>query len=346
MKKILFIIPLLVLIARPCFALSEVKYYVNTGSTTGDCTTSDLSGAHAACDNLNDAIDLIQADHADLTSDDVYVTVEITGTNTTADTTAVDLRSIVTDATRYIDIYTTSAARHDGKRDTGAYRLDSAGFYNHNILIYDIDYVTITGIQIIDTAGYNGGIRIQANSTNNLIDKCIIETTDNDRSPINDESYSSQTNTVTNSVFISGGNNAGIIKAGDGTLNFYNNIVIATSGSENGIITSSGTATIKNCYSYSAGGSSYSGGTFTTSASDDGSESTTTVAYATDSGTYFTNVTAGSEDFHITTDSSLYDAGTSLAGTFTDDIDGDTRSTWDIGADEVASATGRTRRFF
>jgi hypothetical protein len=56
--------------------------------------------------------------------------------------------------------------------------------------------------------------------------------------------------------------------------------------------------------------------------------------------TNFTNVTAGSEDFHLPAGSALIDVGTDTSGdaaplNFTDDIDGVTRTgTWDIGADE------------
>ena len=58
----------------------------------------------------------------------------------------------------------------------------------------------------------------------------------------------------------------------------------------------------------------------------------------TSSGAYFINITPGSEDFHIGALSSLKDAGTDLSGTFTTDIDGETRTgTWDIGVDEIVA---------
>ena len=48
-------------------------------------------------------------------------------------------------------------------------------------------------------------------------------------------------------------------------------------------------------------------------------------------------------DFHLhSSDTTAKDAGTDLSGTFTDDIDGDTRSgTWDIGADESQASASR-----
>lgn len=50
----------------------------------------------------------------------------------------------------------------------------------------------------------------------------------------------------------------------------------------------------------------------------------------------FVSLVSGSEDLHLKTGADAIDAGTDLSATFTDDIDGDTRSgTWDIGADET-----------
>src|SRR5574343_565781 len=73
--------------------------------------------------SLDAAIDHLVASHANLVGSDNYATIEIDGTWSSADTAAVALAGITTDATRYLHIYTTAAARHDGKWDTGAYML-------------------------------------------------------------------------------------------------------------------------------------------------------------------------------------------------------------------------------
>ena len=55
----------------------------------------------------------------------------------------------------------------------------------------------------------------------------------------------------------------------------------------------------------------------------------------------FTNLTGGSEDFHLQSSSvnDAIDTGTDLSGTFTNDIDDETRgASWDIGADEGSSS--------
>ncbi|MEA2006752.1 MAG: choice-of-anchor Q domain-containing protein, partial [Patescibacteria group bacterium] len=59
----------------------------------------------------------------------------------------------------------------------------------------------------------------------------------------------------------------------------------------------------------------------------------------------FVSTTSGSEDFHLQSTSDAINVGTDLSGTFTDDIDGDTRpiDAWDIGADEEVEINVRIR---
>jgi len=57
----------------------------------------------------------------------------------------------------------------------------------------------------------------------------------------------------------------------------------------------------------------------------------------------FASVVGGSEDYHLVSDSQLIGAGTDLGTTPTGinvDIDGETRSSWDIGADEYSVGNG------
>jgi len=62
----------------------------------------------------------LAANQQDLVAADKYFDVEIDGTWASADTTAVaGLTNYTTDATRYINIYTTAAARHLGMRGGG-----------------------------------------------------------------------------------------------------------------------------------------------------------------------------------------------------------------------------------
>lgn len=75
--------------------------------------------------------------------------------------------------------------------------------------------------------------------------------------------------------------------------------------------------------------------------SGDGTEPGATGAVSTVASTDFTDYSGG--DYSVSgTGSALYDAGTDLSGTFTDDITGATRSQWDIGAYEYISVGGAT----
>ena len=59
----------------------------------------------------------------------------------------------------------------------------------------------------------------------------------------------------------------------------------------------------------------------------------------------FADTTGDAEDLHLKDDATAASgAGTDLSAFFTDDIDGDTRSDWDIGADEVVGAPAGNRR--
>jgi hypothetical protein len=146
-----------------------------------------------------------------------------------------------------------------------------------------------------------------------------------------------------------------------GTANLYSSTVI---GGKYGVCANGGTINAKNVY---AGGTLtedfYRGsGTLAktncasedASADDTGTGETATncvaAAVAIDTDT-FVNVTATTEDFHLAADgnSPLEDAGVDTSGegaplNFTTDIDGDTITTWPIGADfrYVAAPSGMT----
>jgi len=126
------------------------------------------------------------------------------------------------------------------------------------------------------------------------------------------------------------------------------NCVIANN--KNGIDLAStyttGVFNIKNTYVHSKSGTDYvdnSSATvnITTCYSDDGTLGTT-VAFATGSGAKFANITAGSEDYHITTGSALLANATVLSPVFTD-IDYKVKPTsgnWDGGYHEFTVAGG------
>lgn len=120
-----------------------------------------------------------------------------------------------------------------------------------------------------------------------------------------------------------------------GTLNIYNLIVT----NFNDGIEEDGTAapTVTNCAVWN--NTDDFDGTFTISncASDDGDGANAVSPSGLNWGNEFTDIASG--DFTLLDTGNLYQAGTDLSGIFTDDIDGDTRSNWDIGPDEYQAST-------
>ena len=271
-----------------------------------------------------------------------YLSVEIDGDwSGGADTTTVSITGYTTSATSYINIYTTAQARHKGVWST-SYYINTVSA-NPGFAISE-DYVTITGLQIQNSRGTGAlaGIGLKLNNIEGIvIDSCIVRS---HRDAINIANTSSTVGwQLRNSIFMQYATAVAIDTAiVRGVGKAYNCVFINLAGARALYDFGAPVVQYTNCYFYSSGTTIVTDGvnfTFTTCASVDGAESTATVAYSTSSGAYFTNVTGGSEDFHIGASSELKDAGTDLSGTFTTDIDGNTRSgTWDIGVDEFVGA--------
>src|SRR3990167_2105406 len=105
MKKLPLII-LFLLFTANCFGATQLLKTVKPSG--GDYTSLE------ACMNANEQ---------DLVTADKYFDVEIDGTWSSADTTAVTIENYTTDATHYINIYTTATARHLGAWATNYYML-------------------------------------------------------------------------------------------------------------------------------------------------------------------------------------------------------------------------------
>ncbi len=302
----------------------------------------------------------VHGNEQDLTGDG-WFDLEADGTWSSADTTKVNIHNYTTTALDYINIYTTSAARHPGcwANSSPYYRLYYNGTNDGASLLNIVgNYVTVTGLQLFyDSTNYDYGsntLGVGVSQHHVTVDKCIV--IHNRGTPFFYSDYGENPLTIRNSVFLRNNDsesagyafyiahytgadnlwpidNCVFVHLGSGTAFYYNS-------------NSPSSQTVRNSYAHSASGTGFAsstgnGETFTTTtcASSDGSNSTATVAYSTAT---FTNVTAGTEDFHLpNTSSDLYDAGTDLSGTFTDDIDGQTRVQWDIGADEYVSAAAR-----
>jgi len=293
----------------------------------------------------------VNANEQDLVTADKYFDVEISGDwSGGADTTAVTLHNYTTDATRYINIYTTGDARGNGVWDTDKYILSQST--SAGCITTIANYVTFDGLQVIHTegtpAGNDSAILQQTVSTGKqqIVKNCILR---GGRYPLRLD------NTCDYFVFNSllyGGSAGGVVTV-NGTPNctIYSSTIISAG---NSVYAYAGTTIIaKNCYA-SGGTAAYAVNvgsiTKTTCASADatGSAGLQNIAFDTNN---FINVTPGSEDLHLSLGSALIGVGTDTSGDsapmdFTDDIDGDTRiGTWDIGVDEFIVAGAGVRSF-
>lgn len=283
------------------------------------------------------------------------LSLSISGTWASADTTQFSIGSgYTTNSTNTISISTTGSAVPPGVWTDASpyYRLKLTNSFGE-IFNIGVANVTVTGIQIKNTSSSTDdpftpkAFRV-GDLTNVNLNRCIGIAPQLGL----DMSCFGGTYQMRNCIFISTW--AGTVRVGTsisigngGTINVLNCVLGQYNNGPglNGNVNM--TCNVKNCYAFSGSGAGFGSThlTITTCASYDGSQSTTSAAYATGSGAFFTNVTQGSEDYHISSSSALKAAGTDLSGTFTDDIVGATRSApYDIGV-FIVTAGGFTSKF-
>lgn len=256
------------------------------------------------------------------------------------DTSSVTIDGWTTDATRYIRVYTPSTERHDGKFNTSKYRLH-AGTAFSSLLTVNEDYTRLQGLQIYNS-GTNNSVGLAINNQGCVVESCIVRLGNaSSNQGVQANSTTGTMVTVRNTViYCDGTGTYGGVGGFNRVVTWSNCTIVGWSIGILGHEASLATNLAKNCYVSAT--TCYSGLTLTTCASSDttGSSGLQSIAAST---SVFTNVTAGSEDFHLVSGSPLIDAGTDLSGDFTTDIDGATRSgTWDVGADEFAGGGGGT----
>jgi len=280
----------------------------------------------------------MNANEQDLTGDG-WFDVEIDGTWSSADTTAVTIHNYTTTADDYINIYTTSAARHLGVYSTSYYRLLVAGYLSYPLTISST-FVAIVGLQIYGNNTSTAVITItvaQSTINNNI----ITEIGGNRLVSLSNGGAAWTVKNIFNNIIYTSGSQEGIgiyYYNPGGTINIYNNTIYScTTGisyydNYNGGNIKNNLC-ITNTTDYNLGGSSV---TFTNNGSSD---LTGNVGFRSMVDTDLFVDTAS--NYHLKAGAAAIDVGTDLSGTFTDDIDGVTRSgTWDIGADEYVAAGG------
>jgi hypothetical protein len=259
------------------------------------------------------------------------------------DTSACDIGSSwVTDATRYVRVYAPASERHQGVWNEAKYVLQVSVEFGQPLVI-GTEFARVEGLQVRNThANAAGAVRIHNLTASGDVrfEKMILR--------------ASATYGFSQGILTAGDpdvliRNCIIYDAGHGVRETSNagvsvlieNCTIVSNGtaSSRGIYRNGdGTLAARNCYCGNAAVADYDGTmTLTTCASSDatGTSGLRNIAVSHSAGALFVNVTSGSENFHLQSSSPLIGAGTNLAASFTDDIDGQTRSRWDIGADEA-----------
>lgn len=295
----------------------------------------------------------------DLVSADEIEIAKCRSTSGSADTSALNISGWTTDSTRYIKIFTDPAEsyRHDGKWNAFKFRVQPA--QNNHAITLNESFIKIEGIQVMvkssGTVGYQG-IRTSTSvgSFDFEISYSIILSDSSgansgrgiDFSVASSGAVAKVWNTIVYDFNNTSGDGDGIItRTGNVTLHCFNCTV---HNCEFGFVQSSGTFHPENCLSncdaINAAYTDFSG-TFT-NAEYNGSTDATAPGTNSQTSATFTFEDEANDDFHLSSsDAGAKDNGKDLSAdadlSFSDDIDGDTRSgSWDIGADEVAAAAG------
>lgn len=255
-----------------------------------------------------------------------------------ADPGNVDIVGWTTGAANYIRIFPATGQGHVGVWSTSKFRVVSASSGVYGIYVGE-EYVRIEGVQF-DMSDRSAIWADPAGTSDVRLHSLLIRgsgLTGSDA--IGNIRISQGTIDVRNSI-IYASNSTGI-GVGGGTVTVDNCTIAANT--TYGINRSAGTVTIRNVYSGGNGTDDYNGTIGKTTCAHSSATvftgSTASIAHDTNN---FISVTGGSEDYHLEAAASatLLTGGTDLSGTFTTDIDGDTRVDWSIGADEVLAAPG------
>lgn len=231
-----------------------------------------------------------------------------------------------TNSTHTITITVASSDRHNGIWNTGIYRLTPTSNTSGRAFSIDVQYVTVDGLQISKNAGGTATIAVNVNQAYNTVRNCIVQGV---ATGIQVANYAG--NLVYNNIVYACSTRG--IDCDGNTVGYYNNTV---SGCGNGMraINSAGRAVTMKNNLMSGNTTDYqvfsTGGTLTTA------KNYTADATSPDAGCASATITfVGAADFHL--DISMFNTlqGVDLSAVFTTDIDGDTRSFWYAGADEI-----------
>lgn len=312
------------------------RYVDPDAAAGGNGTEQRLDTANCAYDSLSAWESARQRDITAATGDD-SIEIAVCSSNLdagggTADDSLTIIDGWTTSATNYIQVEANSS--HGGKWNANIYRLAYTMTTNTEVINIKEQYVRLVGLQsTVDMASSTYWLDIfvtnaqVAGGSDVRFDKCITKITNPGTGSANGFlNYDSDcTLTVTNCIgydFTQSAGSTAAFRSNAGTTSFYN---CTAHNSYRGFMQNAGTTTATNCGAASCT-TGFSG----------------TITQTTCSTASPTFVNEAGDDFHLqSSDTTWKGQGTDLSGTFTDDIDGQTRSApWDIGADEYVSAGG------
>ena len=256
------------------------------------------------------------------------------------DDTAFNISGFTTSASSNIVIQAETAHLSCGDYLENAYRLTTSSTVAGKIGDNHVHLIGLTLRKENDDDNYSAACAPIGSATSAIVEKCILlneEDTTSGASPaaIRNSGNTHIEATFRNCVAISKRRGFNTLANGDWTLDNCT-IIAGTNGTQ---ISGNNDVVARNCYVKGGSGDDWASAiTTTTCASSDSSGDTglTSIAYSTAN---FVSVTAGSEDLRLVVGAAdLIGGGTDLSSDFTDDIDGTTRSSWDVGADEFESA--------
>ena len=279
-----------------------------------------------------------------LVSRDVFLTIECYGEIDDNPT----INGWTTDATRYIKITVPSAERHNGTWSATKARIVPTA--DGDVITISDDYVSVEWLQIYPLGSAVGSIAIYTNNSNTTIDHCIIDGHGSAYTVGIEATSCPNSRIFRNIIFDCRLEWEGGIYHDGGAVTISQNTIYGCSGSNVfGIrsrtdlaVTAIGNAVFSCGTAFGNDGDwvAASGFNCTDAASAPGANNQVT---KTDTD-QFISVTAGSEDFHVKDISAdLYGNSYNGQGSpYNIDIDGDTATRWDIGADEGVFGSAST----
>ncbi|MHC4498061.1 MAG: LamG-like jellyroll fold domain-containing protein [Planctomycetota bacterium] len=259
-----------------------------------------------------------------------------------------------TDSSHFMWLTAHASARHSGTAGSGV-AADGSNT-TAGIGVSD-DYSRVEWLELKQFGGANGRPSVQAqDATNVLFSKLIIHSYDTGGFAAYGIKGSDNSGFIARNCIVYNGSSSGIRSNGTNSTGTIENCTIFNI-TGNGVGEDNGTYTVRNTVSMNNSGVDFniSTGTQEYNISSDGT-ATGTGSMANRTATansnpgagdwvVFTNITAGSEDFHLqsSSENDALNNADNLSGSFTDDIDNHTRPSgtnpWDIGADELMAGS-------